>query len=276
MNGIPDGAAVNVIREDPKRKGLLYAGSEREVYVSFDDGDQWQTLRLNMPATSIRDLLVKDDDLIAATHGRGFWILDDVTPLRQISQEIERSNYLFQPETAMRVRWNTNTDTPLPPDEPVGKNPPDGAIIDYYLSSGAKGPLVLEIVNSAGEVVRRYSSTDEVKPVDPMLAIPKYWVRPPITLSAESGMHRFLWDMRLPPLPGLGGEEEYPMTAIYHDTPRTPSSPWVMPGAYTVKLTVDSKTYSQPLKLVMDPRVKTTEQGLEEQYNGFERVIRRH
>ncbi|MBV8570532.1 MAG: glycoside hydrolase [Acidobacteriaceae bacterium] len=266
VKGIPDGAAVNVVREDPKRKGLLYAGSEREVYVSFDDGDRWQSLRLNMPATSIRDLLVKGDDLISATHGRGFWVLDDVTPLRQVSESMASSNYLFEPETAIRVRWNTNTDTPLPPDEPAGQNPPDGAILDYYLSSPAKEAVTLEIVNATGDVMRRYSSADEMRPIDPMLDIPKYWVRPPQALSAEAGMHRFVWDMHLPPLPGLGGEEEFPMTAIYRDTPPAPTSPWVMPGAYTVTLTVDGKTYKQPLTLLKDPRVQTTEEGFEQQY----------
>ena len=267
VNGIPDGAPINVVREDPKRKGLLFAGTEREVYISFDDGDHWQTLRLNMPATSIRDLLVKNDDLIAATHGRGFWVLDDIEPLRQIDEQMAQAPaLLFRPQTALRVRWDTNTDTPLPPDEPAGQNPPDGAIIDYYLGAPPSGPIVLEILDANGKLIRHYSSADEVKPIDPMLDIPKYWVRPPQSLSAEPGMHRFLWDMHLTPLPGLGGEEEYPMTAIYRDTPLTPTSPWVMTGGYSVKLVVDGKTDSQPLALAMDPRVKTPETGLKLQF----------
>src|SRR5207253_6281323 len=130
-NGIPDGASVNVVREDTKRKGLLFAGSEREVYFSIDDGDHWQSLRLNMPATSIRDLVIKDDDIVVGTHGRSFWILDDITPLRQLAfQQNNQAVILFKPQTATRVRWDMWTDTPLPQEEPAGQNPPDGAIID--------------------------------------------------------------------------------------------------------------------------------------------------
>jgi hypothetical protein len=133
VNGIPDGAPVDVVREDPKTKGLIFAGTERETYVSFDDGDHWQSLRLNMPASSIRDLIIHEDDLIVATHGRGFWILDDITPLRQLNDKVASSAaFLFKPQTAVRVRWNMNSDTPLPPDEPASPNPPDGAILDYY------------------------------------------------------------------------------------------------------------------------------------------------
>src|SRR5208337_854189 len=138
VSGIPDGAPVDVVREDPQRKGLLLAGTERQVFVSFDDGDHWQSLRLNMPATSVRDLQIKGDDLIAAAHGRGFWILDDIAPLRELLQALMNSNdvtFLFNPAVAMRVRWNTYSDTPMPPDEPAAENPPDGAIIDYLLSA---------------------------------------------------------------------------------------------------------------------------------------------
>ena len=266
VNGIPDGAAINVVREDPMRKGLLYAGSERETYVSFDDGEHWQSLRINMPATSIRDLAVKGDDLIAATHGRGFWILDDVTPLRQISASVIESNaHLFRPETALRVRWDTNTDTPIPPDEPAGQNPPDGAILNYYLGPGFSGNVSLEIVDSAGKLVRRYSSTDQPPPADPMLAIPRYWLRPPQTLSSAPGLHRFVWDMRYTPLPE-SGHNEYPMQAVIHNTPAMPNSPWVMPGGYTVKLTAGDHAYNQPLTVKMDPRVKTPASGLREQF----------
>ena len=263
--GIPDGNDVNVVREDPKRKGLLYAGTERAVFVSFDDGDHWQSLRLNMPATSIRDLIVKDDDLAVATHGRGFWILDNVTPLRQLNDQVAgASAFLFRPEVAIRVRWDMNTDTPLPPDEPAGQNPPDGAIIDYGLGSAATGAVTLDVVDSAGAIVRHYSSADPVAPVDPMLAIPKYWVRPAQALSAEPGMHRFLWDLRYSPL--SRAQAEYPMQAVFENTAPAPSSPWVLPGNYTVKLTVDGKTYTQPLSVKMDPRVRTPQAGLFEQF----------
>jgi photosystem II stability/assembly factor-like uncharacterized protein len=265
VNGIPHGAAVNVVREDPKRKGLLYAGSEREVYVSFDDGEHWQSLRLNMPATSIRDLLIKDDDLIAATHGRGFWILDDLTPLRQITPSMRDSaTFLFQPETAIRVRWNMNTDTPLPPDTPAGQNPPDGAIIDYYLGPSASGPVSLEVLESDGKIIRRYSSTDTVPQIDPMLEIPKYWVRPPAVLSNQAGMHRFLWDMHYPTVPET--HPEYPIAAAPYATAPEPSSPWVMPGSYSVRLTADGQTYTHAITVKMDPRVHTPLAGLTQQF----------
>ena len=264
-NGIPDGAPVNAVREDPKRKGLLFAGTEREVYVSFDDGDHWQSLRLNMPASSIRDVIVKDDDLVAATHGRGFWILDDVTPLRQIDASVAAGDaYLFKPQTATRVRWSMNTDTPLPPDEPAGKNPPDGAIIDYYVGREASGPVTLEILDGAGQLVRRYASDDPVEPLDPMLAIPAYWVRPPLTLSNEPGMHRFLWDMHYAPLTRV--RSTYPMQAVFEDTPPAQTSFWAMPGRYTVKLTVNGRSYTQPLSVRMDPRVRTPAAGLLQQF----------
>jgi len=271
--GIPAGAPVNVVREDPKRKGLLYAGTERETYVSFDDGDHWQSLRLNMPATSVRDLLVKGDDLIAATHGRGFWIFDDVTPLRQVDSHVtDSAAFLCRPQTAVRVRWDTNTDTPLPPDVPAGQNPPDGAIVDYYLGASASGPVTLEIFDSAGKLVRHYSSTDPVPQIDPMLAIPKYWVRPPEALSGEPGLHRFLWDMHYQPVPDR--RPQYPMTAVVHNTAPAPSSPWAAPGNYTVKLTVSGQTYSQPLVLKMDPRVKTSPAGLSQQFTLSMQVYR--
>jgi photosystem II stability/assembly factor-like uncharacterized protein len=264
VQGIPNGAPVDAVREDPKRKGLLFAGTEREVYVSFDDGDYWQSLRLNMPASSVRDIIVKDDDLVAATHGRGFWILDDITPLRQLTPAVASAGaFLFRPQTATRIRWNMNTDTPLPPDEPGGQNPPDGAIVNYYLGADAAGLVTLEILDAAGKLVRRYSSDDPVAPMDPMLAIPKYWVRPPLALSNAPGMHRFPWDMHYTPLPEA--RSNYPMQAIRHDTAPAPSSPWAMPGKYTVKLTVSGKTYTQPLTIKMDPRVHTTTVDLTQQ-----------
>jgi photosystem II stability/assembly factor-like uncharacterized protein len=263
--GIPDGAAVNVVREDPKRKGLLFAGSEREVYVSFDDGGEWQSLRLNMPATSIRDVIIKDDDLVAGTHGRGFWILDDITPLRQVNAEIAAAqSFLFRPQTAWRVRWNMNTDTPLPPEEPAGENPPDGAIIDYYLGAGAGGVVTLEILDSQGAPVRRYSSADALEAPDSTLSIPAYWVRQPRVLSNAPGMHRFVWDLHYARVPGTLAT--YPIAAIFRNTPPAASSPWVMPGRYTARLTVNGQRYTQPLTVKMDPRVRTSAAGLAQQF----------
>ena len=265
VSGIPENENVNSVREDPKRKSLLFAGTERAVYVSLDDGDHWQSLRLNMPATSVRDLTIKDNDLAVGTHGRGFWILDDITPLRQLDDKVVASSaFLFAPELAYRVRWDTNSDTPLPPDEPAGQNPPDGAIFDYYLKSAAAGPVTLEILDSVGAVVRRYSSADPVPPPDTELPIPVYWLRPPQKLSNTAGLHRFVWDMHYPPVPGM--KPEYPIAAIPWNTAPAPTSPWVMPGEYSVALTVDGQRYTQPLTIEMDPQVKASTADLQKQF----------
>jgi len=264
-NGIPANENTDVVREDPERQGLLFAGTERAVYVSFDDGDHWQSLRLNMGASSIRDLIIKDDDLCVATHGRGFWILDNITPLRQLQDSITTPPaVLFRPQTAVRVRWNMNSDTPIPPDEAAGENPPDGAMIDYYISAGGSGPATLEIKDEAGQLVRRYSSADPLPTPDPALNIPPYWVRPPQKLADEPGMHRFLWDMHYAPVPGV--LPQYPIAAVYRNTAPAATSPWAMPGRYTVVLTVGGKSYEQPLTLVMDPRVKTSNADLAAQF----------
>ena len=277
--GIPGGAPVSVVREDPKRKGLLYAGSETQVYVSFDDGDHWQSLRLNMAPSSVRDLVIKDDDLVVGTHGRGIWILDDITPLREIAENVAsdgsakavaaRDAILFKPAPALRVRWDMNTDTPLPPDEPGAPNPPEGAIIDYYLKSASPTPVTLEIVGSDGKPVRKYSSTDTVFTPDPETStLPLYWYRPLTALSAAAGMHRFTWDVHYQPLDGGGriGGPNLPMAAIGHNTIAAPTTPWVNPGTFTVKLTVDGKTYSQPIVVKPDPRVKTPALAMQQVY----------
>jgi photosystem II stability/assembly factor-like uncharacterized protein len=266
VKGLPDFGPVNVVREDPVRKGLLFAGTEQAVFVSFNDGEDWQPLRLNMPATSIRDLVIHDDDVVVGTHGRSFWILDDITPLRQLNAEVAAAEaHLFQPQTAYRVRWNLNPDTPLPPEEPAGKNPPDGAVINYYLKAPAAGPVTLEIIDSKDRLVRRYASTDKPEPVaEKDLDIPTYWIRPPAILSGAAGSHRFVWDLHYPPPPG--SRRTYPIAAIYQDTPSMPRGPVVLPGRYMVKLTVGSETHSQPLTVKMDPRVKTPPEALEQQF----------
>lgn len=257
-NGIADGAIINVVREDPKRKGLLFAGSEDQVWVSFDDGDHWSSLRLNMPATSVRDLVIKDDDIAIGTHGRSFYILDDIAALRQITPATASSAAtLFKPASAYRFRWSKYPDTPIPPDEPYAENPPDGAIIDYYVGHGATGDATLEIVESTGRVIRRYSSRDtSMAPAD-IGNTPKYWIRPTQVLSAAPGFHRFVWDLHYAPPAGTSGRAEYPISATPHNTPREPRGPWAIPGQYTVRLTVGGKSYSQPLTIRMDPRVKT-------------------
>ena len=266
VNGIPDNEPANTVREDPERKGLLFAGTERTVYVSFDDGDHWQSLRLNLPATSIRDLVVHQDDIVVGTHGRSFWILDNITPLRQMDAKVAASDaYLFAPQLTYRVRRNNNTDTPLPPEEPAGQNPPDGAMLDYVLKSAAIGPVTIEISDESGKLVHRFSSTDKPEPMNEKeLNIPTYWIRPARVLSTRPGMHRFVWDLHYPPPDSL--EHEYPISAIYHDTPRTPLGPTVMPGKYSVKLTVNGTTDTQPLMIKMDPRVMTTQGGLRQQF----------
>jgi len=267
--GLPGNAPSNVVREDLVRKGLLFAGTETSVYVSFNDGDSWQPLQLNLPHTSMRDLTIHGDDLIVGTHGRSFWILDDITPLRQLTVEIAQSAaYLFAPQEALRWRWNRNPDTPLPPEVPAGANPPDGAILDYFLAAKAQGPVTLEILDAGGALVRRYSSTDEPPSMDRIAAeypIPMYWVRPTQTLSAREGMHRFVWDLRYAPPEAL--EHEFPIAAIVRDTTLHPLGARALPGAYTVKLTVDGKSYTQPLIVKMDPRTQAPLADLRKQFD---------
>ncbi|HEY7054891.1 MAG TPA: hypothetical protein VH458_00130, partial [Vicinamibacterales bacterium] len=264
-SGLPDGATINTVKEDPKRKGLLFAGSETQVYVSLDDGGQWQSLRLNMPATSIRDLVIKDDDLVVGTHGRGFWILDDITALRQLEPAtLDAEAYLFKPQTAIRFEWNRNTDTPLPPDEPAGQNPPDGAIIDYSLKQPASGVATLEILDSSGKLVRRYATDDQPVELRDEGEVPAYWMRPSLILSGVPGLHRFVWDLHYPPAPG--SPRIYPIAAAPHDTAPEPKGPWVLPGTYSVRLTVNGKSYMQPLVVRMDPRVKSGALALQQQF----------
>jgi len=274
VKGLPGDAPVNAVREDPVRRGLLFCGTERAVYFSTDDGGMWQPLRLNMPATSVRDLVVHDCDLVVATHGRSFWILDDITPLRQIAQGVEEFDAtLFTPPAAVRVRWNTNTDTPLPPEEPAGENPPDGAIIDYVLRTVPVAPIVLEVTDSTGALVRRFSSSDGPDTAGAAgLNIPLYWIRPPRSLPAGKGMHRFVWDLHYPPPERAG--PDYPMSAIYHDTPRGPLGPWVLPGKYVLRLVVDGHSYTRPLQVSMDPRVGTPRAGLGLQFEHSMRAYR--
>ena len=267
-NGLPDSAPVDTVREDPVRNGLLFAGTETSVWVSFDDGDHWQSLQLNLPHSSMRDLWIHDNDLIVATHGRSFWILDDITPLRQFTQAVASSEaYLFKPEPAYRIQRDTYTDTPLPPDEPTGQNPLDGAVLNYFLAAPATSPVTLEVLDSKGALVRRYSSADQPEVTEAELAktgeIPLYWLRMPKILSADAGMHRWVWDLRYPS--PKSERHEYPISAVPHDTPRLPLGPSAVAGQYTLRLTVNGHIYTAPLTVKMDPRVKTTPAGLEQQ-----------
>jgi len=274
-NGLPDDASVNVVREDPVRQGLLFAGTERAIYVSFNDGDSWQSLQLNLPATSMRDLVVHGDDIVVGTHGRSFWILDDITALREVTSEAAAASaFLFRPGITYRVRRNVNTDTPLPPEEPAGKNPPDGAIFDYNLQSAASGPVKLQILDANGRIVRAFSSADKpeatMEQLGKELNVPLYWIRPPQILSDAAGAHRFVWDLRIPPPASL--RHEYPISAIVHDTPRLPVGPAVMPGMYSVKLDVAGQTYTQPLEIKMDPRIIAPVDQLDQQFRLASRI----
>jgi hypothetical protein len=258
--GLPDDAPVNAVRADPVQPGLLYAATERAVWTSFDDGAHWLPLQYNLPHTSMRDLLIKGDDLIVATHGRAFWILDDITPLRQLAVAGGKTPpILFKPAAAWRVRRDTNTDTPLPPDEPAGANPSDGAIIDYNLRHDATGVVTLELLDTNGNLLRRYSSEDPSMPTPEDLRtnlIPPSWPQRHGPLPATAGMHRWEWDLHAT-VP-TATSPSYPISAVPYRTPLVPQGPLVLPGTYTVRLTVDGHSESQPLTVKMDPRVHTS------------------
>ena len=254
--GLDSGAIVSVVREDPVRRGLLYAGTETGTWVSFDDGDHWEPLRLNMPATSIRDLILKDDDLVVGTHGRGIWILDDITPLREVADgAMAKAAHLFAPRLATRVRYSMYTDTPLPPDEPRGQNPPDGATIHYTIASRAND-ITLEVLDAAGKLVRRYAKGVNPDP-DPRAEghWPDWWIRPSPVLSAEPGIHRFVWDLRYPRPRALNFS--FPISAIPGQTVPEPLGPFVVPGRYTIRLSVDGTVLTRTIDVRIDPRVKT-------------------
>ncbi len=265
--GLPAGGFVDVVRADPLRRGLLYAGTNAGVYVSFDDGDFWQPLQLNLPTAWVSDLLVHGNDLVAATQGRAIWILDDVSPLRELSAEGAREAvHLFHPAEIDRVRRNVNHDTPLPPETPLGKNPPAGAVIDYELGSASAGPVTLEFLDEAGAVLRRFSSEETPKrPSGEDRYFAAAWLRPEQGVSAEAGHHRFVWDLRLPRPSAVS--YEYSIAAIWdEDTPLEPEGALVPPGRYTVRLTAGGKTFSQPLTVRKDPRVHSTPEELRRQF----------
>jgi photosystem II stability/assembly factor-like uncharacterized protein len=263
--GLPEDEPVNTVREDPRRKGLLFAGTERSVYISWDDGDHWQSLKMNLPPTSIRDLVVHNNDIVVGTHGRSFWILDDITPLRQLSPSLAHSEvHLFTPQPAYRFRRDNWTDTPLPPEEPAGQNPPDGAIFEYWLRDDVSAPLSLDIWDSGHHLVRRFTSVDPPEPINPKnYNVPMYWPRPEQRLSATKGMHRFVWDLTYPAPEVLS--RDFPISAIPHDTPLYPQGALALPGHYYVTLTLESHLdvhngnmpkEEQHFVLSLDPRVK--------------------
>lgn len=255
---------VNVVREDPKTPGLLFAGTERTIYFSVDDGDTWHPLRQNLPPSSMRDLVIHENDLVVGTHGRSIWILDDISPLRELTAASTAGKpYLFSPSQATRVRWNMFSDTPLPPEEPTGENPPDGAILDYHLQQSAD-TVVLEILDSRSQVVRRFSSVDPPEEVDPeTLPHPTYWIRPWQGLDTSPGHHRFVWDLRHEP--PRGARRQFSIAAVLEKTPSGPHGPFVPAGRYTIRLTVDGISEEQPLDVKLDPRVEINDESLQQQ-----------
>jgi photosystem II stability/assembly factor-like uncharacterized protein len=276
-DGLPAASPVNVIREDPVRPGLLYCGSNSAVYVSFDDGDHWQSLQLNLPVASMRDLAVHGNDLVVATFGRALWILDDLTPLRQIDSRVAASAaHLFQPATALRVGWDENQETPLQPETAAGQNPPDGAIIDYYLRSAPAGEITLTIYDSQGKLMRSFSNA--APPEDTLVKnVPDYWLAPLQTLPPSAGMHRFVWDLRYVDPEVLsygyfGNKIDYfeytlPDHAIVGATPRhEPQGTIAVPGSYKVELSVGGVRYAQPLTIELDPREHVSPVDLAEQF----------
>ncbi|MGB7585996.1 MAG: hypothetical protein WBM11_14210, partial [Terriglobales bacterium] len=257
-NGISEPSFLRAVREDPQVRGLLYAATEFGVYVSFDDGDHWQSLQLNLPVTAVHDLVIHGDDLVIATHGRSFWILDDITPLRQVAAAAKAAtSWLYQPGTAMRVDNDVFLGSPLPPEEPTADNPPNGAIIDYYLKDAAS-QLKLEIFDANQMLVRSFSSGGKELKLPPM-PIAERWFRKPETLEKTAGMHRFIWNLG----GGSSGSDGAPLD---EDDYFAPHAPRVVPGFYEVRLTIDGKSWTQPLKVVMDPRCAATPDELTRQF----------
>ncbi len=250
---------INGVREDPGRKGLLYAATDLSAAVSFDDGDHWQSLRLNLPTVSVRDMVIHGSDLVIATHGRGFWIMDDIAPLRQADSKVAAAPaFLYKPSTAIRLNPEGFTGTPFPPEEPQAKNPPDGAVIDYYFKAAPDGDVKLEILDAAGKVIRHFSST----PAAPAGgrrgggAIADIWITEPQRLGTKAGMNRFVWDLRYAHPEGDGG-------------------PQVLPGRYQVRLTAGGTSYTQPLTVKLDPRSTATPLDLGKQFELSQNCMKR-
>ena len=260
--GLPADEFVAVVRCDPRQRGLLYAGTDRSVYVSFDDGDDWQPLAPGLPTTWVRDLLVHHDDLIVATQGRGIWVLDDVSALRGLAAGATRDPlHLFAPAPAVRLRTSENRDTPPPPETPLGQNPPTGAVLDYWLASVPTGPVTLTIADGAGREVRRFRSDDPPESLKVDVYFEQGWLRPPRALSAAAGMHRFVWDLRYP-RPAARSFRSSIAAVRGEGTPILPLGPFVLPGRYIVTLSAGGKSQSQPLEVGIDPRVRVTADDL--------------
>ena len=264
-HGLPADECTSVVREDTKHAGLLFAGTERAVHVSFDDGDSWQPLSLNLPTTWMRDLLPHGDDLILATQGRGLWVLDDVAPLREASGAVEREPLrLFQPAAAVRLRSSENRDTPWPPETALGENPPTGAVLDYWLAEGARDSVTLTIRDGKGGVVRRFTSTAPPESLSARRYFEAAWTRAPQRLATTAGMHRFVWDLRYtrPPAPSYS----YTIAAVRTSgTPMEPQGAFVVPATYKVTLSANGTSVSRTLTVLPDPRVRVSDAAYREQ-----------
>jgi photosystem II stability/assembly factor-like uncharacterized protein len=283
-SGLPDDGTARSVREDPKDPNLLFAGTVTSACVSFDRGDHWQSLQLNLPNTVVSDLTVKDSDLVISTYGRGFWILDDITPLRQARAVTSAgaSPYFFKPEPASRARWDNTQDTPVPPEMIVGENPPEGAILDYYLPKAASS-VSLTITDASGQIVRSFTSV--APPADTTMPnVPEYWIAPPTVMATSAGMHRMNWDLRYPDPPSLnysyyGTALDYrEYTLNWHALPgktyrNTVVGPMVLPGTYTAKLTVDGNALSQSFAVVQDPRISVADADLRAQFRLEQRMV---
>jgi photosystem II stability/assembly factor-like uncharacterized protein len=283
-SGLPDGSVARVIREDPADPSIVFAGTVSAVWVSFDRGDHWQSLQLNLPTTVVSDLTVHGADVVVSTYGRGFWILDNISPLRQAraARASSAPAVLFKPEPASRARWDNTQDTPMPPEMVVGENPPEGAVLDYYLPSAVTG-VTLKISDAAGHVIREYSNV--APPIDTVMPnVPEYWLMPPTALPTTAGMHRVAWDLRYPDPPTLNygytgtllDYREYTLSwhAIPGKTPRsTLVGPMVVPGTYTATLTVNGTSVTQPITVVADPRVPATAAALAAQFHLQQRMV---
>ena len=263
--GLPADEFVAVVRCDRRQKGLLYAGTNRSIYVSFDDGGHWQPLAKGFPTTWVRDLLAHHDDLIAATQGRGIWVLDDVSPLRAIAAGLMREPVaLVAPAPAVRLRTSENRDTPPPPETPLGQNPPTGAVFDYWLATPARGPVSLTITDANGELVRSFRSDDPPESLRTDVYFDKAWLQPPRRIEHSAGMHRFVWDLRYP-RPAARTFRNSIAAVLGGGTPAQPFGPFVLPGSYTVTLTVDGIARSRPVEIRLDPRISVPAAGLVEQ-----------
>jgi photosystem II stability/assembly factor-like uncharacterized protein len=270
VNGLPadevSGSFVNAVRTDTRASGLVFAATESSLYVSFDEGERWQPLRINLPTTSVRDIIVHDNDLVIATFGRGIWVLDDYSPLRQLSRPIEQERaHLFEPGDAVRVRRDINGDTPFPPEIPQAQNPPLGALIYYWLSTKPSTPVTIEIADAEGHVIRHLSST----PTTPMTSggreFPDWWVRPSTPLTTDTGLNRVNWDMRYDDPPSAG--EHVTIRAVPGDTPAHYEGPLALPGVYTVRLTAGGTSYTQKVTVKNDPRSTATPADLKVQHD---------